>query len=109
MKIIYNNIIPFKGFTAINLFGVLFVRANNRIDKYIINHETIHTRQIKELFYFPFYIIYFLEWIVRMIQKRDFYKAYRAISFEKEAYENESDLNYLKNRKACQWIKYWIK
>lgn len=22
MKIIYNNIIPFKGFTAINLFGV---------------------------------------------------------------------------------------
>lgn len=44
-----------------------------------------------------------------MIQKRDFYKAYRAISFEKEAYENESDLNYLKNRKSCQWIKYWIK
>lgn len=25
MKIIYNNIIPFKGFLAINLFGVLFV------------------------------------------------------------------------------------
>ena len=26
MKIIYNNVIPFKGFTAINLFGILFAR-----------------------------------------------------------------------------------
>ena len=26
MKIIYNNTIPFKGFKAMNLFGVLFVR-----------------------------------------------------------------------------------
>ena len=26
MKVIYNNIIPFKGFKCINLFGVLFVR-----------------------------------------------------------------------------------
>lgn len=25
MKIIYNSIIPFRGFAAINLFGVLFV------------------------------------------------------------------------------------
>lgn len=28
MKIIYNDIIPFQGFYAINLFGVLFVREN---------------------------------------------------------------------------------
>ena len=28
MKIIYNNIIPFKGFKAMNLFGVLFVRKD---------------------------------------------------------------------------------
>ena len=28
MKIIYNNIIPFKGFKCINLFGVLFARKD---------------------------------------------------------------------------------
>ena len=26
MKVIYNNIIPFKGYKAINLFGLVFVR-----------------------------------------------------------------------------------
>ena len=29
MKLIYNNIIPFKGFKAINLFGLCFVRKGN--------------------------------------------------------------------------------
>ena len=28
MKIIRNNIIPFKGYKAINLFGILFVRGD---------------------------------------------------------------------------------
>ena len=28
MKIIYNNVIPFKGYWAINLFGILFVRKD---------------------------------------------------------------------------------
>ena len=34
------------------------------------------------------------------------HKAYRNISFEKEAYNNEKDLNYIKNRKIfAQWRK----
>jgi len=33
MKIIYNNIIPFKGYKGINLFGVLFVRKGSLTDK----------------------------------------------------------------------------
>lgn len=28
MKIIRNNTIPFKGFAAVNLFGVLFIRGD---------------------------------------------------------------------------------
>lgn len=40
MKIVYNNIIPFKGFLAINLFGVLFVRgAEHDINDVVLNHE----------------------------------------------------------------------
>lgn len=50
MKIIYNNIIPFKGFLAINLFGVLFVRGTYRdLSATVLNHEKIHTAQMKEL------------------------------------------------------------
>lgn len=44
MIIIRNNIIPFKGFSAINLFGILFVRKDAVISEKTINHEkyTLH-------------------------------------------------------------------
>ena len=50
MKIIYNNIIPFKGFKAMNLFGVLFVRkdANSQMTNTDINHESIHSEHIRK-------------------------------------------------------------
>ena len=44
MKIIYNNIIPFPGFKAINLFGVLFVRKGCTMSESDINHEMIFCR-----------------------------------------------------------------
>ena len=103
MKIIRNNIIPFKGFTAINLFGVLFVRGHANIDAKTINHEEIHTAQIKEMLYIFFYIWYFIEWIIRLFCKGN---AYRNISFEQESYSNESETSYLINRKKYSWLKY---
>lgn len=102
MKIIYNNIIPFKGFLAINLFGILFVRGTERdINAVVLNHEKIHTAQMKELWYILFYIIYLLEWVMRLFKNEN---AYRNISFEREAYENERDMDYLDNRrKYAMW------
>ena len=104
MKIIYNNIIPFKGFLAINLFGILFVRGTESdINERVLNHKKIHTAQMKELWYIPFYILYLLEWLYRLTQKGN---AYRNISFEREAYDHEMDLNYLANRrKWAMWRK----
>lgn len=99
MKIIYNRIIPFNGFAAINLFGILFVRRGISVSKYMINHENIHTQQMKELGYIFFYLFYLVEWIFRLFQyKFNNKKAYRNISFEKEAYDHEYDLRYLENR-----------
>lgn len=102
MKIIYNKFIPFKGFLAINLFGVLFVRGTaGDINERVLNHERIHTAQMKELWYIPFYMIYVLEWIVRLFHRGN---AYRNISFEREAYENERNLDYLNDRpKYAMW------
>lgn len=104
MKIIYNNIIPFKGFLAINLFGVLFVRGTYRdLSATVLNHEKIHTAQMKELWYIPFYVIYLLEWVVRLFMSGN---AYRNISFEREAYDNERSMSYLTNRKRyAMWRK----
>lgn len=102
MKIIYNNIIPFKGFKAINLFGIIFARKQlNQID---INHENIHTAQMKELLYIGFYIWYLIEWILRLILVKDSMKAYKMISFEVEAYKEQDNLDYLRNRKHFNWL-----
>ena len=96
MKIIQNNIIPFKGFKAINLFGILFTRKPlKEID---INHEMIHTAQMKELFYIFFYLWYIIEWLILIFKYKNARTAYRNIRFEKEAYDHERDLNYLNYR-----------
>ncbi len=95
MKVIRNSIIPFKGFSAINLFGVVFARREAYLSETVLNHERIHTAQMKELGYIFFYIIYVLEWLVRLFLPGN---AYRNIFFEKEAYFYESVQNYLKWR-----------
>lgn len=95
MKIIYNNIIPVKGFAAINLFGVLFVRKGVVVNDTILNHERIHTTQMKECLYLFFYLWYVVEWLIRLVIYRNAHKAYRNISFEQEAYKNERNPYYL--------------
>lgn len=102
MKIIYNNIIPFRGFLAINLFGILFVRGDKNtieLSQRTINHESIHSAQIKELYYILFYIAYFFEWLFNLCRYGFNIKAYRNISFEKEAYDNDENYDYLITRK----------
>ncbi len=104
MKIIYNKIIPFgRRYYAINLFGVLF--AKGPCDAVMLNHERIHTAQMKEMGYLLFYIWYVVEWLVHLIRLGNSFEAYRAISFEREAYENERDGGYLRRRKRWGWLR----
>lgn len=103
MKIIYNNIIPFKGFKCINLFGVLFVRKGCFMREEDLNHERIHTAQIKEMLYVGFYVWYFIEWLIRLFCKGN---AYKNLGFEKEAYSNDDNLTYLASRPRFAWWKY---
>lgn len=106
MKIIYNNIIPFKGFVAINLFGIIFARKEYKNQIYVstINYEDIHTAQMKEMLYIFFYIWYFIEWVVKYF-KYGSNEAYFRISFEREAYHNQYDYDYIAKRKHYSWFK----
>ena len=106
MKIIYNSIIPFKGFIAMNLFGVIFARKGRTLSPKTKNHEYIHTMQMKEMLYIFFYIWYVLEWIVRLIQYCNFNKAYKDISFEREAFDKQLNYKYKNERKHYSWWKY---
>ncbi len=71
-----------------------------------MNHERIHLRQQIELLVVPFYVWYGLEFLLRLLQYRNRRKAYYNISFEREAYGNEKDLNYLKQRSFWNFLKY---
>lgn len=107
MKIIYNNIIPFPGFKAINLFGILFARKGANINGRTLNHERIHSAQMRELLYVLFYVLYVIEYLIRIpMCDFDVLQAYRSISFEREAYANDDDFEYLKIRKLFAFLKY---
>lgn len=106
MKVIWNNVIPFgRRYGAINLFGILFAKRGMDITKEVVNHEEIHSAQLRELLFIPFYIVYVAEWLWRLVQQRgDTYRAYQSISFEREAYTHASDLDYLRRRRHfAQW------
>lgn len=107
MKIIYNKFLPLKGFQAINLFGIIFVRKEIKaLNKRVLNHEYIHTKQIIELLFIGFYIWYITEWLIKWIFYKDRMLAYRNISFEREAFDNDDNLNYTKSRKRFAFLQY---
>ena len=118
MKIVYNKIIPFSGYKAINLFGILFVRSGCTMDDEDINHESIHTAQMEDFVFgcswlrligaIFFYLWYVIEFLIRLIQYQDWHSAYRNISFEREAFANEDNLEYLDSRKGYAFVDYII-
>lgn len=103
MKVIRCNIPLLGGCKAINLFGFLFVKKNARIDDILINHEKIHTAQMREMLYVFFYLWYLIEWLIRLFKKGS---AYRNISFEREAYSHDKNLSYLSNRRKYASFKF---
>lgn len=99
-------IVP-KGYTGITLFPFIFLKKKEfKADKNLINHEKIHLKQQLELLIILFYFFYGLEWFIKLLKYRNRYLAYRNLSFEREAYQNENNYNYLKNRKTWAFLSY---
>ncbi len=98
--------IKYLKISGITLFPFIILRDKQLIhDKRIMNHERIHIRQQLELLVLPFYVLYLIEFGVGLVKYKNRMDAYMNISFEKEAYRNDADLNYLKNRRWCAWLK----
>lgn len=99
--------------------------------QHVRNHEAIHIRQWAEcmiasgifilaLVLFAnisawwlllsigmFYILYVLEWLLKLL----FYgkEAYRNLSFEREAYSNQLNGDYLANCGYFEWLHYFFR
>jgi len=97
---------------GITLFPFVFLRKSYmermpqwKVDS-IINHESIHLKQQAEMGVVFFYVWYFLEFCIRTVLIGNTDAAYRKICFEKEAYANEENLEYIKTRKFWAFLKY---
>jgi len=82
---------------ALSLFCFLIYKDEKTLDDVTINHEKIHYRQCLEGLVIGFWLLYF--WYL-------FRRGYWQNPFEKEAYDNEHDLTFLKRRKFWNWLKY---
>lgn len=103
--LVFKYLVP-KGYRGITLFPFIFLfRKEDKQNKVLVNHEKIHIRQQLELLVLPFFIWYGVEFLVKLIQYKNRAEAYRNISFEREAYNKEKDLDYLKRRSFWSFLK----
>ena len=106
MILISKYLIP-KGYNGVTIYPFIFLKQKCfEHDKNLVNHEKIHLRQQLELLIIPFYLWYGIEFIIRIILYKNWFKAYKNISFEREAYKNEKDLNYLQSRSLWCFFNY---
>lgn len=131
MKIIRNKHIPVGDFDCMNILGFLFVREEVELNDEIIRHEAIHTVQQYEIlalsalvaliasniyaswWYLLIVIampiaIYVLAWLIELALP-PYDSAYRDSPFEREAYLNQHNPEYLATRPIGATVKYILK
>ncbi|MEL6974592.1 MAG: hypothetical protein AAGL29_04270 [Bacteroidota bacterium] len=100
----------YRNYVGLSLWPFIILKDDAlKKDEVLINHEKIHLRQQSELLILPFYLFYILEWLLRTILYLDSYRAYQNISFEREAYANEKNPEYLSERKAFSFLDYLVR
>ena len=58
MKIVRTDLMPGRKLAAINLFGIVFAPKSGGLLQKTINHEAIHSAQMKEMLFILFYLWY---------------------------------------------------
>ncbi|MEX0362770.1 MAG: hypothetical protein AB3N10_17475 [Allomuricauda sp.] len=100
----------YRNYVGLSLWPFIILKEGAlRKDDVLINHERIHLKQQRELLIIPFYILYISEWLLRTVLYLDSYRAYQNISFEREAYANENDMEYIFQRKPYSFVNYLMR
>lgn len=126
--VIRNKFLPFDDFKVMNILGFLFVREEVEVSPTILRHEAIHTRQQYEImvasailflwvvntyswlcylliiFAMPM-VLYALAWLIELMRP-PYNSAYKDTPFEREAYANQHNPNYLDSRPWFAWVRY---
>lgn len=121
-KLRYKNItvysefpLLFKGYSYINLFGIIFSRHDkDYLNKFfktdrgkkVLRHERIHSLQAQSLKFgwFEFYLLYIWYYLKLLVSRFNPRISYYTIPFEIEAYMNQGDVKYLTHE--SRWRDY---
>jgi len=105
MDIRVSKIVP-SGYIGVTLwpFGIYVSEPRWLTTRWLLNHESTHWEQQKELIGIFFYIIYGLEWAIKSLILWE--NAYEYLAAEIEANKHEHDNTYLAKRKRYSWLKY---
>ena len=111
LKRIYLKHFPFKGYIALTLCPWVFIREDlkHKYTDTVDRHETTHAFQQLETLWVFFFLIYGLEYLIKLLITFSHKRAYKSISFEQEAYDHEDETYYNDVRKDFAWVKYIFK
>lgn len=104
--VIQNSSIPKYLSIFINIWAITlypFIICKGEMDEQTLNHEKIHLAQQRELWLVGFYLLYAFYWLRARLLGMSNHDAYMAIPFEVEAYAQQHDMDYLKNRERFAW------
>ena len=92
IKIKYNSWVPrLMGWDGITLYPFIFTTLSKKEAKKtkLLHHEWIHVKQVRKDGFFKFYFFYIYQAFFNLLKYKNLKKAYRNISYEKEAYSKE--------------------
>jgi len=79
--------------------GPFIIVKENAYSQERLNHEYIHFKQQQELLFVGAYLLYAIEFIIKLLYHRSFYAAYLTLSFEREARFFQHIVGYAQHRK----------
>ncbi len=92
---------------AITVFPFIIVRSKEELFPWLVMHERIHIRQQLELLCVGALVLFIIETLYgRFVLGLSEHENYLYFSLEQEAYRNQHDSNYLKNRKPFSVFYY---
>jgi hypothetical protein len=99
-------VLPFLKVDGMAIYPFILLKNKaDRNNERLIRHEAIHLRQQLEMLILPFYLCYLANYFINRF-KYDDESAYLKIIFEREAYAEEGNPAYLKQRKLWAWTSY---
>lgn len=104
--VIYTKRKIFWKYSGFSFFVFVWINKYVENKKRIIHHEKIHFWQQVELLFVLQWLLYVGFYCINRLKGMNHDDAYRNNPFEKEAFANDYNLNYLNTRRFLSWVRY---